>query len=277
MVIQRNAWSVGSLSSADPNAQSFHSPNWRHSGGKRSSLHELVAVEDDVVTIGSHPPHPLSGSATSFGLINAISFNQTQDGFLSKVQESLRRMSELSVMAQSGVQTETERQNYTDEFTLLQNRIREIETKMSKAANLFQPETLEITTGARSFLANSEAASSLRTEQLNECLEDTSNPARTTITNAEHASAAVHTIHDALEAVADLRAKVSVDIQRLNSTGEELSAMDVSPSRADLEIRDGNVVEESTRFLRHDILLKSGTAMLAQANAFPQSALRLLG
>jgi flagellin len=273
MVIQRDAWSIGALSSSDQNAQSFHSPNWKHSRGKRSSHQEFIVVEDDVVTIGSHPPHPLKPTTANLGLINAITFSQTQDGFLGKVQEALRRMNELSVMAQDEAHSEAERQTYKVEFTQLQNRIREIENKMFKAMNLFQPGDTE--TGNRRH--QPEAADSLRTVQLNECLENTSDPELTTINNAKDASAAVDTIHHALETVADLRAKVSVDIQRLNSTDEELSAMDISPDRADLEIRDVNVAEESTRFLRHDILRKSGTAMLAQANAIPQSALRLLG
>jgi hypothetical protein len=82
MVIQRDAWSIGALSSSDQNAQSFHSPNWKHSRGKRSSHQEFIVVEDDVVTIGSHPPHPLKPTTANLGLINAITFSQTQDGFL---------------------------------------------------------------------------------------------------------------------------------------------------------------------------------------------------
>ena len=39
-------------------------------------------------------------------------------------------------------------------------------------------------------------------------------------------------------------------------------------------IRD--VAEESTQFARNNILVQSGTAMLAQANQMPQSVLRLL-
>ena len=41
-------------------------------------------------------------------------------------------------------------------------------------------------------------------------------------------------------------------------------------------IKDVDVAEESTNFARYNILVQAGTAMLAQANATPQSALRLL-
>jgi flagellin len=37
-----------------------------------------------------------------------------------------------------------------------------------------------------------------------------------------------------------------------------------------------NVAEESTQYARYNILVQAGTAMLAQANAVPQSMLRLL-
>jgi flagellin len=37
-----------------------------------------------------------------------------------------------------------------------------------------------------------------------------------------------------------------------------------------------DVAEESTQFARYNILVQAGTAMLAQANSNPQSALRLL-
>jgi flagellin len=42
-------------------------------------------------------------------------------------------------------------------------------------------------------------------------------------------------------------------------------------------IYDVDVAEESANFARQQILVQSGTAMLAQANVLPQSALRLIG
>ena len=41
-------------------------------------------------------------------------------------------------------------------------------------------------------------------------------------------------------------------------------------------IYDVDVAEESANFARQQILVQSGTAMLAQANVLPQSALRLI-
>ena len=46
---------------------------------------------------------------------------------------------------------------------------------------------------------------------------------------------------------------------------------------ANSRIVDVDVAQESTSFARFNILVQSGTAMLAQANALPNSVLKLLG
>ncbi len=45
---------------------------------------------------------------------------------------------------------------------------------------------------------------------------------------------------------------------------------------ASSRIKDVDVADESTAYARYNILVQSGTAMLAQANQLPQSVLRLL-
>ncbi|MEM8923642.1 MAG: flagellin, partial [Actinomycetota bacterium] len=59
-------------------------------------------------------------------------------------------------------------------------------------------------------------------------------------------------------------------IRNLQVTTENLAA---SESR----IRDTDMAEEMTNFTKNQILQQAGTAMLSQANAIPQSVLRLLG
>jgi len=48
-------------------------------------------------------------------------------------------------------------------------------------------------------------------------------------------------------------------------------------AQARSRIIDVDVAEESANFAKQQILVQSGTAMLAQANVIPQSALRLIG
>src|SRR4051812_42754884 len=59
----------------------------------------------------------LSAAGNNVG--NAISFIQTQDGYLQKIGKALNRMSELSVMAQDVTKTDADRVLYNQEFTTL--------------------------------------------------------------------------------------------------------------------------------------------------------------
>jgi flagellin len=69
---------------------------------------------------------------------------------------------------------------------------------------------------------------------------------------------------------------VGANVSRLTSTSEQLMVLKDNLAAANSRIKDVNVAEESTQFARYNILVQAGTAMLAQANATPQSALRLL-
>jgi len=46
---------------------------------------------------------------------------------------------------------------------------------------------------------------------------------------------------------------------------------------AESRIRDVDMAEEMVSFVKNQILMRTGTAMLAQANLKPQSILQLLG
>src|ERR1700733_7117478 len=58
-------------------------------------------------------------SAAMDNVGNAISFNQTQDGYLSQVNNALGRMSELSVQSQDVTKSDADRSLYQQEFNTL--------------------------------------------------------------------------------------------------------------------------------------------------------------
>src|SRR5580704_12302251 len=58
-------------------------------------------------------------SAASTNVTNAISFAQTQDGFLQNVGNALNRMSQLTVQAQDVTKSATDRADYQSEFATL--------------------------------------------------------------------------------------------------------------------------------------------------------------
>jgi flagellin len=83
-------------------------------------------------------------------------------------------------------------------------------------------------------------------------------------------------VKTAIDQLAVDRANIGANISRLSSTNEGLAVLKDNLSAANSRIKDVDVAEESTNFARYNILVQAGTAMLAQANATPQSALRLL-
>ena len=75
--------------------------------------------------------------AASANVGNAISYSQTQDGFLQKVQTALERMSELTVLGQDVTKSNTDRSNYNVEFQQLQNYISDMGGKTFNGVTLF--------------------------------------------------------------------------------------------------------------------------------------------
>jgi flagellin len=56
-----------------------------------------------------------------------------------------------------------------------------------------------------------------------------------------------------------------------------LSVEQTNVNAANSAISDVDVAQESTNYAQLNILVQSGTAMLAQANALPQNVLKLIG
>ncbi|MBT4624242.1 MAG: flagellin, partial [Verrucomicrobia bacterium] len=85
-----------------------------------SSGSKITSPEDDAAGLAQSMKFEAQmnrNNAVRSNVGNAISFTQTQDGFLQKVQSSLDRMSELSVLSQDITKTNTDRSNYSVEFT----------------------------------------------------------------------------------------------------------------------------------------------------------------
>src|SRR6266498_384997 len=85
-------------------------------------------------------------SATKTNVTNAISFNQTQDGFMSKVSKALDRMSELSILAQDVTKSDADRGLYQKEFLKLGEYINDLSSKDFNGVSLFGGATLSVTT-----------------------------------------------------------------------------------------------------------------------------------
>jgi flagellin len=274
MVINTNVSAMGASRLLAASSTSLSKSLARLSSGSK-----LNSPDDDAAGLAQSMKFEAQihrNSAANANVGNAISFSQTQDGFLQKVQKALDRMSELTVLAQDVTKTDTDRSNYTTEFGQLQNYISDIGSKQFNGVDLFASSNLNITInsdGGTFTMTGINLSSAVATTGLATIYNATS----TAINTTGNAATALGNIKTAIQSLANMRANVGASIQRLNLTSEQLTVLNENLSAANSRIKDVDVAEESTEFAKSNILVQSGTAMLAQANLLPQSALRLLG
>jgi flagellin len=202
---------------------------------------------------------------------NAISFSQTQDGFLTKIGKALDRMSELSIMAQDVTKTDSDRALYDKEFQTLSTYIENTAAKDFNGVSLFSATALSVTTDGEGSSTSTFAMDGID-------LSDTAYAGATgaNVVSTTYAAAALTSVKAAITKLSEDRATLGANITRLSYTSEQLGVLKDNLSAANSRIKDVDVAEESTQYARYNILVQAGTAMLAQANANPQSALRLL-
>ena len=273
MVINTNTTAMASQRSL-----ASSTTNLAKSLARLSSGSKITSPEDDAAGLAQSIKFEAQmnrNSAVRSNLGNAVSFTQTQDGFLQKVQSSLDRMSELSVLSQDITKTNTDRSNYSVEFTQLQNYISDIGTKDFNGVTLFATagEAVTIDSDAAKFTMN---AVDMTSATVTTGLANIYNSSSSAITSTGSAASALSNIQTAIQNLADMRAKVGANIQRLNMTDDQVNILNENLASANSRIKDIDVAEETTEFARFNILVQSGTSMLAQANAMPKTVLQLL-
>jgi flagellin len=96
------------------------------------------------------------------------------------------------------------------------------------------------------------------------------------VDNKPWALDSINRIDNAITNVIELRATLGSIQNRLMSTAENIASNLVSLSAANSRIRDTDIALESSELAKNNLILQSGTAILAQANQLPGQALTLL-
>ena len=221
--------------------------------------------------------------AANTNVQNAKSYIQTADGFMSSMSKVLARMSELAMMAKDVTKNPSDIALYQTEFSALQQQLRDTVGGATVASplgtfngiQLFGPNAtgLSVTIGEGAGQTMTIAENNLQDGDMAAILAQGSPPAF----DISVASAAVaDLVIAAIEDVATERATLGAAESRLDVASTTLAIEAQNIEAAISRIRDVDVAEESTELAKHNILVQSGTAMLAQANQLPQSVLRLL-
>ena len=207
-------------------------------------------------------------------VINAVSFAQTQDGYLKTVTTSLRRMGELAMLAQDTSKSSADIELYDKEFQQLISFVNATKAQTYNSANLFSSSTLAVTVDSEGTTFGMPPIDMTVAAYDNAITTATANALD--VKSVSNAVDAITKIKSAITQVATDRATLGSVMSRLQFTKEQLSITKENLSAAVSRIRDVDVADESTKYARWQILVQSGTQMLRQANQLPAGALQLL-
>ena len=207
---------------------------------------------------------------------DGISVVQTAEGALTEVHSMLQRMRELVLQASNG-------SSDTDAKTAIDAEVDALTAEITRIGDStrFGNTTLLNGSSSMTFQVGSTSADTIAVSfsDMRSTAIGASGSALNTVdvTSTSQTTAQRLTIIDeAIKDVSTLRGSLGAAQNRLEHTVANLSVAVENLAASESRIRDADMAAEMVQFTRHQILLQAGTAMLAQANAAPQSVLGLL-
>jgi len=222
---------------------------------------------------------------------DGISFIQTAEGYLQESQDIIQRIRELAVQASNGIYSAEDRLYIQVEVSQLIDEVDRIAShaqfngmnmltgRFSSETGLNQPTaSMWFHIGANMDQRERAYIGTMTTQGLG-LRNPTGLPHAATflsLSTPEKANAAIGTLDAALKIINKQRADLGAYQNRLEHAIKGLLNGVENLQAAESIIRDANMASEMVDFTKNQILLQSSTAMLAQANAKPQTMLQLL-
>ena len=208
---------------------------------------------------------------------DGVSILQTAESAYQSISDSLIRMRELAIEAANDSLGDTERGFLDTEF---QDLITEI-TRISDVTEFNGIKLLDGSAGAAGTMTFQVGTRNTVDDRVTVSLTDQDSTTlgvnASAVDSLASAQSAVDDIDAALEDLNTDRADLGATINALNVSITNLSTTIENYGAAVGVIRDADIGAESAEFARHQVLQQAGVAMLSQANALPNLALRLLG
>jgi len=201
---------------------------------------------------------------------DGVSLVQTAEGALSEATNILQRIRELAVQAGNGTQSTNNRVALNAEVQQLLAQIDDIalDTEFNGIRILSAAQTITLQSGAQVSQTLTVAVAGAKTNDLK--------ISTVSVSTMAGAVSALSTIDLALQSVNSLRSDLGAYQNRLEFTINTLAIQEENSAASESAIRDANIATETIAFTRNQILVSAGTAVLAQANIVPQTALTLL-
>lgn len=206
---------------------------------------------------------------------DAISLSQTAEGALGKVGDALQRMRELSVQSANASNGASDRANLQTEYAQLGAEVTRVltGTKFNGTNLLNTAATLTFQVGANNVATDQIA---IATTDLTAGAGITAAVGANISTSQATAQAAIDSLDTAIGEITTARATFGAAQNRFDSVISNLQVAAENQAAARSRITDTDFAAETANMTRGQILQQAGTAMLAQANALPNTVLTLL-
>lgn len=228
---------------------------------------------------------------------DAVSFVQTTEGYLQEMTNNLQRIRELSIQGASGIYTDEDRGYLNNEISQLVDEIdrtaktAQFNTKTmltgefarpgeNAAATADTPAATGSNTGMRIHVGpNMDNNVSVYIQELSAQglgLKDGEGNLMVGTTTADQANSSIGVIDKALLGVISQRSDLGAYQNRFESLNQSLYVAYENTAASESRIRDTNMAQAVSSFVKNQILTQSTISMLAQANLKPQAMLNLL-
>jgi len=214
---------------------------------------------------------------------NAVSFIQTTEGYLQESHDIMHRIRELAVQSANGI--------YTDEDRMqIQVEVSQLVDEVNRIASQAQFNGMNMLTGA--FAAQGtrqmffQVGSNMDQRKLVYIgtmtaqalgLQGTQGAQGTiSISTPDKANAAIGQVDSAMRVISKQRADLGAYQNRFEMASKGVAVAAENMQAAESLIRDTDMASQMVSYVKNQILVQSGTAMLAQANILPRSVLQLL-
>ncbi len=205
---------------------------------------------------------------------DGISLVQVGEGALNEVSNILVRLRELAIQSANGATSSADKNTIKEEFDSLVNEI----NRIAQSTEFNGVRLLDGTASSVTFQVGINTTANI--DQINvtltPALSTTLGLSTLDVGSGGNTSYALAQLDAAVNAVSALRGRFGSLQNRLQSTIANLGVAGESLSAAESRIRDVDVAFETAELTRNSIMQQAAITILAQANAQPQAALRLL-
>ena len=203
-------------------------------------------------------------------VINAVSFTQTQNGYLAGAQKVLDRMGELAIRAQDATMPDEIRALYNEEFRTLKDTFNDARTAQYNGVNLFDGKSLSVAISPENGSVEAGRVD-LFTDEMNTVTANATN-----LNTTANAKATLEAVLRAGEQSAIGRASLGSTLNALAMASEQIAITRTNLSESLSEIQDTNMATDITNLAREQILTQNSIFAIKQANLQRDNVLNLL-